>query len=130
MTFLVNYPRNKSNRLRYANYHESYPAVNISESEDGWKLSLAVPGLNKEDFKVEVKERKLSISYEDASEDTETGKGYSRKEFGFKSFKRSFLLPETVDASKISASYKQGVLDLYVPKKEEAKPELISVEIA
>jgi HSP20 family protein len=83
---------------------------------------LAAPGLKKEDFKVNVHENTLIISTDKKDENTETFGKYTRKEFNFSTFKRSFTLPKTVDNEKIVATYNDGVLGLEIPKKEEAKP--------
>lgn len=100
------------------------PAVNIKEDNDKFQVEVAAPGLKKEDFKVEVNHNVLSISSEKKEEKTEGQEGgtYTRREFSYQSFVRSFSLPESVDADKIEASYNDGVLVLNIPKKEEAKP--------
>ena len=102
----------------------SVPAVNIKETETEFKIELASPGLKKEDFKIEVDENVLSISSErkkELEEQSVNGK-YTRKEFSFSSFKRSFTLPETVNEEDITANYEDGVLHLTLPKREEALP--------
>ncbi len=100
------------------------PAVNIKEDNDKFQVEVAAPGLKKEDFKIEVNHNMLSISSEKREEKTEGQEGgtYTRREFSYQSFVRSFSLPESVDADKIEASYNDGVLVLNIPKKEEAKP--------
>jgi HSP20 family protein len=100
------------------------PAVNIKEDNDKFQVEVAAPGLKKEDFKVEVNHNVLSISSEKREEKTEGQEGgtYTRREFSYQSFVRSFSLPESVDADKIEASYNDGVLVLNIPKREEAKP--------
>lgn len=103
-------------------YQQSFPAVNVLENENAFKIELAAPGLKKEDFKVNVHENTLTISTEKKEETEETVGKYTRKEFNFSSFKRSFTLPKTVDTDKIVATYNDGVLGLELPKKEEAKP--------
>ncbi|MEL7121332.1 MAG: Hsp20/alpha crystallin family protein [Bacteroidota bacterium] len=101
------------------------PAVNVKEDNDKFTVELAAPGLNKEDFKVEVKEDVLNISFENKTETTEGGedKNFKYREFSRQSFKRAFRLPETVEAGNIEARYENGVLFLEIPKKEEVKPE-------
>ncbi len=95
------------------------PAANISESESGYSIELAIPGFSKDEFKIEVQDRLLRISSQkEASED----KKYLRKEFSAQSFHRSFRLPKTVDTEHIEAVYDNGVLVLNLPKLEEAKP--------
>jgi HSP20 family protein len=97
------------------------PAVNIAETENEFHIELAVPGLKKDDFKINLDKNVLSISVEKNSENVEDGKKYSKKEYSYNSFVRSFTLPETVDYAKIEAEYTDGILKLNVAKKEEAK---------
>ncbi len=104
------------------NYAATLPAVNIKEDEKGYYLELAIPGKNKEDFNVEVDNDVLTISMETKTEDEKTVENYTRKEFSYTSFKRSFTLPETVNNEKIKASYKDGILSFALPKKDEALP--------
>lgn len=95
------------------------PAVNIKETTNDFIIELAVPGLDKEDFNMELDHDVLTISSEIKSEKEENK--YTRKEFSYQIFKRSFTLPESVDGASISASYKNGILLVTLPKKEEAK---------
>lgn len=104
------------------NFNTSIPAVNIKESETDFKLELFAPGLKKEDFNIEIDQRTLSISSEKQSETEENNAKYSRKEFSFTSFKRTFTLPETVNFDAIEAHYESGILNLRLPKREEALP--------
>ncbi|MEW2921467.1 MULTISPECIES: Hsp20/alpha crystallin family protein [Flavobacteriaceae] len=111
-------------------WNTSVPAVNIKDNEKGFELELAVPGMKKDDFTVEVDNDVLTISSEIKSENEETKENYTRKEFSYSSFKRAFTLPETVDGSKIDAKYEDGILKLTLPKKQEALPKpkrLISI---
>ncbi|MCP9201100.1 Hsp20/alpha crystallin family protein [Gramella sp. GC03-9] len=101
----------------------SIPAVNIKESDDSFEVEVAAPGKAKEDFNIELDNDVLTISSETKKEDetsSENGR-FTRKEFSYSTFKRAFSLPESVDSSKISASYNNGVLIISLPKKEEAK---------
>jgi HSP20 family protein len=104
------------------NYQATLPAVNIKESETGFELELAIPGKRKEDFNVEIDHDVLTISLEEKSKEEKKEENYTRREFSFDAFKRSFTLPETVDSDKIKASYKDGILSFSLPKKEEALP--------
>lgn len=104
------------------NYGGNVPAVNIKENERDYDLELAVPGMNKNDFNVEVDNHVMTISAEAKSEDNVTEENYTRREFSYSSFKRSFTLPETINEDKIKASYKDGVLKFTLPKREEALP--------
>lgn len=104
------------------NFDTTVPAVNIKESEEGFELELAIPGFKKEDFNIELDNELLTISSE-AKDESETKKeNYTRKEFSFSSFRRSFTMPETVDSGKINATYEDGILKLALPKKDEALP--------
>jgi HSP20 family protein len=106
------------------------PAVNIIESENGFDIELAVPGLKKEDFKINIEKNLLTVSAEVKKEEAAVTKNYSKKEFSFNSFSRSFTLPETIDQNNIEAAYTDGILKLTIAKKEEAKlqPREISVK--
>ncbi|MBC8986611.1 Hsp20/alpha crystallin family protein [Pedobacter sp. N36a] len=101
------------------------PAVNISETNDQYHIEMAVPGLKKEDFKVNLEGDVLTISAEVKKED----KQYKKQEFSYTSFLRSFTLPDSVDAASVNASYKDGVLVIDVAKKEEAKNAVRQIEI-
>ncbi|SFH45200.1 Hsp20/alpha crystallin family protein [Pedobacter insulae] len=97
------------------------PNVNIYEDENGYKIELAAPGLTKEDFKIDLKKDNLSIWAEKKAVENEVKKDYTRQEFEYSSFARSFVLPEGVDADKISAEYVNGILNITIGKKDEAK---------
>ncbi|NAS32664.1 Hsp20 family protein [Flavobacteriaceae bacterium R38] len=100
------------------------PAVNIKESDTDFTLELLAPGRTKEDFNIEVNKAVLTISSEQKTESEKkdiTG-NYTRKEFEFKSFKRSFKLPQTIEEGEINGSYDSGVLTLKLPKRKEALP--------
>jgi HSP20 family protein len=97
------------------------PAVNISESENNYHVELAAPGLKKEDFKLNLDSNQLSISVETSAENQDNQKNYSKREFSYGSFVRSFTLPEGADANKIEAAYQDGILRIDIGKREEAK---------
>lgn len=97
------------------------PAVNIRESEDNFVLDVAAPGLKKEDFKINLDNDVLTISSEQKNENEEKNEKYTRKEFFYNAFSRSFTLPKTIDLDKIRADYKDGVLSISLPKREDAK---------
>jgi HSP20 family protein len=100
----------------------SVPPVNIRETATAYEVELSAPGKTKEDFNIEIDKNLLTISSEVKSEvNSEEGK-YTRKEFSFTAFKRSFTLPETIKDDEIKASYDNGILKLSLPKKEEALP--------
>ncbi|MET3499807.1 HSP20 family protein [Mucilaginibacter sp. SG538B] len=97
------------------------PAVNIAETENEFHVELAVPGLKKEDFKINLDKNVLSVAAEKKAENVEEGKKFSKREYSYNSFVRSFTLPESADQSKIEADYTDGILKLTVAKREEAK---------
>ena len=97
------------------------PAVNISESENQFEVELAVPGLKKEDFKINLEKDVLSVSADKKTETVDENKKFSKREYSYNSFTRSFTLPESADHSKIEADYTDGILKLTIAKKEEAK---------
>ena len=106
------------------------PAVNISEGKENYKVSLAAPGLQKDDFKIDLKGNMLTISSEKEESKEDNDSRYTRREYSYSSFSRSFTLPEEVNQEKIEASYKDGVLHVTLPKKEDAKKLTMSKHIA
>ncbi len=103
--------------------HRTVPAVNVQETEDDYQIEVAAPGLKKDDFKVEVNNNVLTISCEKEDSSEDKGKGFSRREFCYTGFSRSFAIPRNeVDESKIDASYKDGILKITLHKREEVKP--------
>jgi HSP20 family protein len=103
---------------------DTVPSINIMEEKNAYRVEMAAPGLTKEDFNIDVDRNMLTISSEKESEKKEGGDGkenYSRREYNYSSFSRSLSLPENVDTSRITASYKDGILNLSIPKKEEAQ---------
>ena len=106
------------------------PAVNVQETDKDFRLEVAAPGMKKEDFKLEVKEGMLYISAETKEEKEMKEEGYTRKEFNYHSFSRSFWLPENVKSDEIKATYKDGILNLVLPKvKVEKKVPAKLIEI-
>lgn len=103
----------------YEHAAHTLPKVNIIEDDNGYKIELAVPGFEKNDFNIEVDDDVISISLEKEIDATTT---YNKREFNFGSFKRAFNLPESAHSAKISANYTSGILNILIPKKEEAKP--------
>ena len=116
----------------FSNTNTTIPGVNIKETADNFEVEVAAPGMSKKDFKIELDGNALTISSEKTNrqEDKEDEK-YTRKEFSYQSFYRTFTLPkEVVDVDKIEAKYDNGLLHLLIPKKEEAKqkpPKLIQI---
>ena len=97
------------------------PAVNITEQKNDYLVSLAVPGMKKEDFKIDVDGNMLTISSEKEETKEEKDKKFTRKEYNYSSFSRSFTLPDEVNQEKIDAKYEDGVLKISLPRKEEVK---------
>jgi HSP20 family protein len=97
------------------------PAVNIVEKKDHFDISLAVPGMKKDDFNIDVEGNLLTISAESEQNREEKDGLHTRREFNYTSFSRSFTLPEGVMKDRIDASYENGLLRLMLPKTEEAK---------
>jgi len=96
------------------------PNVNISEDKSSYNLEVAAPGLHKKDFKIDVNGNVLTISGEKEENKEEKKETYSRKEYNYSSFSRSFTLPEEVEHDKIEATYDGGILKLSLPKNEKA----------
>lgn len=97
------------------------PSVNIRERVEDFKIDLAVPGMNKKDFNVEVEEGVLTITGERKEENVENNEKLTRREFHYGSFKRTFSLPESANPDKITANYNDGILSLTIGKREELK---------
>lgn len=109
------------------------PSVNIVESKDDFLVEMAAPGMSKKDFRIELDNETLTISSEKETKDeVEDNDHYSRREFSYQAFHRTFHLPQTVvDEKKIKASYENGILRVVIPKKEEAKahpPRMIAIQ--
>ena len=107
-------------------YHEDYvknntskPATNIFETEKEFKIELLVPGFTKEDLSLEQKDNLLTIKVEKKEEKQEEYK-YARREFGAYNFEKQYRLPKTIDAENITAKFENGILNVLLPKKEEA----------
>jgi len=120
------------NNVNFSNTNTTIPAVNIKETPEHYEVEVAAPGMTKNDFKVELDGNLLTISSEKSSQNEEReAERYSRREFSYQSFQRSFTLQkEVVDIDKIEAKYENGLLHLLIPKKEEVKqkpPRLIQI---
>jgi HSP20 family protein len=107
------------------------PSVNIKENADAYQVEVAAPGFEKGDFKLELNHDLLTISSEKSLDnETKEGERFTKREFSYQSFTRSFTLPDTADGERISANYDKGILSISIPKKEEAKPKpLRKIEI-
>ena len=106
------------------------PAVNIIENEGGFSLEVAAPGMQKEDFKISCENNVLTISSEKETDTKDEKENFTRREYSYNSFSRSFSLPESVNTDEVGAKYEDGVLKITLPKKETAKlPNKKSIEI-
>jgi HSP20 family protein len=105
------------------------PAVNVIENTDEYKLSFAVPGMKKNDFKIDIDGNMLTISAEVEEKKEKKEEEFTREEYNFSSFSRTFTLPDEVNKEKVEAIYVDGVLKLSLPKKEEAKKALITKHV-
>ena len=106
------------------------PIVDITEDDKEYLIKADLPDVKKEDVKLTVQDDVMCISGERKYEKEETGKKYHRVERAYGSFMRSFTLPEDADGSKVSAAYKDGVLNVHLPKSEKAKPKSIEVKVS
>ncbi|MFH1001110.1 MAG: Hsp20/alpha crystallin family protein [Bacteroidota bacterium] len=114
-----------SNR-NFSNTNTTLPAVNVKEDHDAYNVEMAAPGFEKKDFKIELNNNVLTISSEKKVEnEISENENFTKREFSYQSFCRSFSLPLTVENEKITAKYDKGILKVYIPKKEEAKPKPI-----
>jgi HSP20 family protein len=112
---------NLVNELYAPAFSGTVPAVNVAESKEGFKIEVAAPGLQKADFKLNLEKNQLTISAQKEQKEDEATEKYTRKEFKYSSFQRTFTLPNTVDGEKIAATYADGILSIALPKREEAK---------
>lgn len=100
--------------------HYSVPAVNIKNNENSFEVEVAAPGLKKEDFNIEVEDNVMKLSVNKSLENEEKEENFTRKEFSYFNFQRSFTLPKNVvDAEKVEANYKDGILSIVLPKQEQ-----------
>jgi len=105
------------------------PGVNILETEKDYKIELAAPGLTKEDFQINLKKDTLSVWVEKKETETEVKKDYTRREFEYSSFARSFVLPESVNAESITAEYVNGILNITIGK-DNAKSQSKEIKVS
>ena len=119
--FEVNDFLNLNRNLSSPSESNSFPAVNIKELEILFEIELAAPGKTKEDFEIEIEDNVLSIS--SSLDDKEIDERYTRREFSYNSFKRTFSIPDIVNAEKIDANYSKGVLYISLPKLKESLPQ-------
>ncbi len=111
------------NLSNFSSTNTSLPAVNVKETDDEFNIEVAAPGMTKNDFNISFHNNVLTISSEKKDEKKEKSGKYSRREFSYQSFQRSFTVAENaVDSDKISAKYADGILTISLPKREEVKP--------
>ena len=120
---LDNFFNSNVSHLIDEDYSSTKPSVNIRENKDDYQIELAAPGLKKEDFQIQVNKDQLIIEakFEKSEEDTDADGKYTRREFHYGSFKRSFHLSDKINSDKIDAAYTDGILTLTIEKREEAK---------
>lgn len=107
----------------FSNTNTTLPSVNIKENADAFTVEVAAPGFDKSDFKLELNHNTLTISSDKKVEkETKEGEFFTKREYSYQSFTRSFTLPQIADGERIEASYENGILTVGIPKKEEAKP--------
>ena len=106
------------------------PAVNVLENDEQFRIELAAPGLTKESFNIKIEKDVLTISTEKKTENIEEGTKFTRKEFAYHSFKRSFNLPEIADQENISAEYKDGILHVTILKQKAKLPAVKEIKIS
>lgn len=107
----------------------SIPAVNTSETKTMFEMEIAAPGMKKDDFKIEIDNNVLTISSSKESSSEEDEKNYTRKEYSYSSFSRSFRLPDNVKSEKIKAAYADGILKVMIPKEKVVEPETRSIPV-
>ena len=135
---LVKWHRNENDLPVLSNYFENFlnrdfddffgnsisrkiPAANVVENENDFRIEIAAPGLAKDDFKINLENNLITIEASKENKQEEHDERYTRKEFCYNSFRRSFTLPNTIEHDRIDAKYQDGILHIIIPKKEEAK---------
>jgi len=112
----------------FSDTNTTLPSVNVLESDDSYEVDMAAPGFEKKDFRIELNHGVLTISSEKKVEnETKKGQQFTRREYSYQSFNRSFALPDTAESDKISARYENGILKVVIPKKENAKAKAVKV---
>ncbi|MCH7657523.1 MAG: Hsp20/alpha crystallin family protein [Bacteroidetes bacterium] len=109
----------------YCDDYKAIPEANIFEDENKYQIELAVPGLEKTDIKVEIDKNILKIHHKSSEKKENENHAYSRREFRYNEFTRTFIIPESVDDSKVKAKYQNGILILELAKKQKSKVEQI-----
>ena len=107
------------NSFTHSGLDRSSPAVNVVEEDKAYRIEVAVPGMSRKDFRIDLENNVINISSEQKEKNEEKNRRYMRREFQTSTFKRSFQLPETVEADNIKASHDAGILTIELPKKDE-----------
>lgn len=116
------------NDSRMVNLQNFSPKTDISEDDKGYYLEIALPGMKKEDVKLEIKQDVLSIEGERKFENEEKGKSFHRIETSYGKFKRSFTLPDPVNREGVDATFEAGLLKVFLPKSEKVAPKAIAIK--
>jgi HSP20 family molecular chaperone IbpA len=111
-------------------WNTSSPAVDIREDEKGYRMEVEIPGLSEKDIELKVEENLLTLSTRKEEKKEEKGNGYLLRERKNREFRRSFVLPEDVEREGITAAFKNGLLNIILPKKEKARPKMIEVKVS
>ena len=128
MTYVTYYPVTKKRNTNYCAENEWNPAYDVVEHDDKYILEFDFPGFAKNDFTINVKDGLLTVSGERKENKTESENHYRYHGRPYGSFERSFSLNELVNEDKLKATYKNGVLRLELPKREEVKPRTIEIK--
>lgn len=128
MPSLPSLPGSQTALLPYEGKNIWEPLLDLSETEKEFKISADLPGVNKDDIKININENTVDISAETKTEEKEEKEGFLRRERSYTSFKRSFTLPKNIDPKTVKAKYEKGVLTLRLPKVKEEKKTLVKVE--
>lgn len=111
------------NNRNFSSTNTTLPSVNIKDNADAFTVEVAAPGFEKGDFKIELNRNVLTVSSEkEVKNETKEGEVFTKREFSYQSFSRSFTLPQIADGDRIEANYSSGILTVSIPKREEAKP--------
>ena len=120
------------NDKNFAEFGNTLPSVNVKETDSNYEIDLAAPGMKKDSFKISLDKNILTVSSENKSENEEKDENgkYTRREFNYSAFSRSFTLPsQVVDAENIAANYADGILKIMIPKKIKEENAVKTIEI-
>lgn len=119
------------NRPKFSPSEATLPSVNVLEQKDSFEIQVAAPGIKKENFKIDLERNVLTVGSEtrEETEQKDSDGSFTRREFNYSSFSRSFTLPDSVDSDRIEAAYENGILKITVPKKDITVENIKSIEI-